>query len=313
MTIMGGNIQTVPVESVITRPDLFQFRDDAGGYDKTTVDALVRTWDWNRYDPISVVRDPASGDMIVIGGHHRYEAIRRLPTENAEHAAQSVQVRVIEGDIGDAENRAELQRQAILSNYSVRGTSLLADSEAVKRFEEEGQSVKQIADAMNERRSSKIRDLSAFGELHLADRQFVQTVPDFYPVAVELGYAVKKGMSPDEAAGLLRLFRNDYDETGRMPSRTVVKNLIALPAADGDAGQQTSFMTGDTANYNAVMQWAQDNERMEREIRSLKRQLTACASLSEETGTPIEDIERPILQRISEMERSLSDRKKRLT
>ena len=76
MTTTGGNIQTVPVGKIVTRPDLFQFRDDAGGYDKTTVDTLARTWDWNRYDPVSVVRDPETGEVIVIGGHHRYESIR---------------------------------------------------------------------------------------------------------------------------------------------------------------------------------------------------------------------------------------------
>ena len=51
---------------------------------------------------------------------------------------------------------------------------------------------------------------------------------------------------------------------------------------------------------------------MEREIRALRRQLAACGNLAEETGQPIDDIERPILERISEMETDLADRKRRL-
>ena len=312
MTTTGGNILTVPMGKVVTRPDLFQFRDDAGGYDKDTVDTLVRTWDWNRYDPVSVVRDPSTGEMIVIGGHHRYEAIRRLPDENPEQAAESVQVRVIEGDIGDSDSRADLQRQAILSNYSVRGTSLLADSEAVKRFEAEGQSPKEIADAMNERRTSKVRDLSAFGELHLGDRQFVQTVPDFYPVAVELGHAVKRGMSPDEAGALLLNIRKDYDETGRLPSRAVVKSLTRLKGVTEDAGQQAGFALGDTSAYNAVRQMAAENTAMEAEISKLRRELQICERLGETTHVDVSEMRVPILARLAELQGTLDARNESL-
>ena len=307
-----GNIRPVPLDVISIRPDLFQFRSDVGGYDKAAVDKLVDAWDWDEYDPIAVVADPDTpGGYIVIAGHHRLEAMLRLHDENPGQYAPGANARILSGDVATPESRDELRTRALLSNYSIRGTSLLEDADGVQYLHNQGQSVRQIADGM-EIKPGKVRDLLAFSRLHLGDRQLVQNVPDFYPMAVELGHAVGNGMSPDEAAGLLLQFRNSYDETGNIPNRQVVKNMLALKGVATDTGTQSTFALGDTQVFNAVRAMVQENTAMEQEIRSLRSRLTQCENLAETTGADLSAMRTPILERIELLRETLAARHRAL-
>lgn len=59
------------VATIATDPARFQPR---GGVSAEVVDQLAREWDWKRYEPITVWRDPANNQDYVLAGHHRLKA-----------------------------------------------------------------------------------------------------------------------------------------------------------------------------------------------------------------------------------------------
>ena len=86
-------VQDVQVRHISVRPDLFQARDTSGGasYSDERVKEIVANWNPERFDPIAVVANPEHpGEYIVIGGHHRLEAVKRLDLP-------TVPVRVLSG------------------------------------------------------------------------------------------------------------------------------------------------------------------------------------------------------------------------
>ena len=112
MTSLHGaaipTVQNVPVATVGVRPDLFQARDTSLGeaHSDDRVKEIVANWNPERFDPIAVVANPdRPGEYIVISGHHRLEAVKRLDLP-------AVPVRVLSGDIRDAGERQRLEREA---------------------------------------------------------------------------------------------------------------------------------------------------------------------------------------------------------
>ena len=95
-------------QSIEMRPDLFQGRETSSGkaFDETAVQVIVDNFDFERFDPIAVVADPDQpGKYIVIAGHHRLEAVKRLQTAAPGSDFDAVPVRILSGDINDAEQR----------------------------------------------------------------------------------------------------------------------------------------------------------------------------------------------------------------
>ncbi len=313
---VGGGVIAVTPASIIIRPDLFQFRDDAGGASGVQtrgVDDLVANWQWDRYDPIAVVAAPdAPGQYVVVGGHHRLAAISRLQAENPDQWRSAINVRVLEGDISTEAGRQQIQQAALLSNYGVRPTTLLADTEAVRRLWADGLTRQQIA-SETKKTPGQIDSLTAFSHLALKDRQLVQNVPDFYGPAVELGKRVGQGqMTADEASALLNFWRNEYDETGRAISRQAAANLLKLQGQAGEQSDQSSFLLGDTAAYNAVKKAAEENTQLAGDIKKLRRQLAQCQDLGESSGQDVSAVEAPTMARLAQLETVLAERNRLL-
>ena len=313
---VGGGVIAVAPGRIVVRPDLFQFRDDAGGgagVATGAIDNLVANWQWGRYDPIAVVASPdVPGRYVVVGGHHRLAAIQRLQDENPQQWRDRINVRVLEGDISTEAGRQEVQQSALLSNYGVRPTTLLADTEAVRRLWADGLTRPQIASEMK-KTSGQVDSLTAFAHLTLKDRRLVQAVPDFYGPAVELGKRVgQRQMTPDEASALLNYWRNEYDETGRAISRQAAANLLQLQGQASEQSDQSSFLLGDTAAYNAVRKAAEENTELAAEIKKLRRQLVQCQTLGEATGQDVSAMARRTTARLAQLEGVLAERNRLL-
>lgn len=302
----------VPLASIVVRPDLFQWRDEGGkeGRDDEQVTRLVREWDWERYDPLTVVRSPDNPDShIVIGGHHRFDAMSQLVGERPAEFT-NVQVRVLQGDVNDPEDRQRLVNQAILSNYGVHGTSLFADVKAAQEFKRQGLSARQIADRMNIKRVSKVEDLLAFGNLAQHVQQRVQIEPALYPMAAELGRAMDRGMTQDEASGFFNIWVMQYQENQELPSPTVIRNILRLQAQKKAAGEQATFV-GSQDFIAAYQGMIAENDAMERELTTLRRRLAACERL-EEVGTDVSAVSAAAQARIEALESTLAARRSAL-
>ena len=237
----GGlpTIENVPTGRIAVRPDLFQARDvSAGGsYDEERVRQITENWNPERFDPLSVVADPGNpGGYIVIGGHHRLEAVRRLGLE-------TVPVRVLAGDIDVPGERRRLEREAVVSNFGVAETNLREKVNAAGRLADLGMDQVQVAREMRLRRGEAER-LLWLRRLPPGMLERVMVQPELAPAAAELGRAVDRhGMGPETVQGLFTRWDRESEETGHIPGQYVLRQqLDGLAAANrGPEGEQTGF------------------------------------------------------------------------
>ena len=285
-------VKDVRIQSVGVRPDLFQARDTSGSasYSEDRVKEIVANWNPERFDPIAVVSDPEQpGEYIVIGGHHRLEAVKRLnlPT---------VPVRVLSGDIRDTEERQRLEREAVVSNFGVAESNLRERVTAAGRLSDSGLSNRAIATEMRSRpveadRLLWLRRLPP----GIVERAMIQ--PELTPAAAELGRAMEKhGLGEEAVGGLFTRWVRDYDETGKIPGQYVLRQqLDALAGAGRDAeGSQEGFGGlagfGGDATLGAFDTERKNAEQIETRLRGTRQRLTSCQSLADELGVDIKDV-----------------------
>ncbi len=82
--------ETVPTASITTRPDLFQPRKKLN---EALIARRAENWSWNKYKRIDIWRDPATGQDVVLAGHHRLAAAQQagiadLPVSRFEGTLQ---------------------------------------------------------------------------------------------------------------------------------------------------------------------------------------------------------------------------------
>ena len=285
-------IENVPTSRIAVRPGLFQARDvTAGGsYDEERVRQITSNWNPERFDPLSVVADPEKpGSYIVIGGHHRLEAVRRLGLE-------TVPVRVLAGDINVPEERRRLEREAVVSNFGVAETNLREKVNAAGRLADSGMDQVQVAREMRLRRGEAER-LLWLRRLPPGMLERVMVQPELAPAAAELGRAVDRhGMGPETVQGLFTRWDREYEETGHIPGQYVLRQqLDGLAAANrGPEGEQTGFgglegFGGDVVltRFDAERHTAED---LQRKVRGTQQRLTSCEALAQELGVEIGDV-----------------------
>ena len=285
-------IENVPTGRIAVRPDLFQARDvTAGGsYDEERVRQITGNWNPERFDPLSVVADPENpGSYIVIGGHHRLEAVRRLGLE-------AVPVRVLAGDINVPQERRRLEREAVVSNFGVAETNLREKVNAAGRLADSGMDQVQVAREMRLRRGEAER-LLWLRRLPPGMLERVMAQPELAPAAAELGRAVDRhGMGPETVQGLFTRWDREYEETGHIPGQYVLRQqLDGLAAANrGPEGEQTGFgglegFGGDVVltRFDAERHTAED---LQRKVRGTQQRLTSCEALAQELGVEIGDV-----------------------
>lgn len=67
----------VRLSDLRTKPDVFQFRDnEVENHHVEAIADVVRQK--GTVDPLDVWKDPSNGELVVIDGHHRHAAFRRV-------------------------------------------------------------------------------------------------------------------------------------------------------------------------------------------------------------------------------------------
>ena len=294
-------------QSIEMRPDLFQGRETSSGkaFDETAVQVIVDNFDFERFDPIAVVADPDQpGRYIVIAGHHRLEAVKRLQTAAPGSDFDAVPVRILSGDINDAEQRQALVNAALLSNYTVRGTNVREDARTVGTLRSGGMSIPEIAKQMSVNQSA-VRRLLWLNEVPptIIDRAVLQ--PELLPVVTQLGRAkADYGLTDEQIDGVFRRLIADYEETEKIPSERVIGGTLKLLAeSKGEAGTQAGMLEGMGADvilaeYQRRAQRAEDLRNAQARLRS---RLSSCEALALELGVDIEEIKQRANTRADEL------------
>ena len=294
-------------QSIEMRPDLFQGRETSSGkaFDETAVQAIVDNFDFERFDPIAVVADPDQpGRYIVIAGHHRLEAVKRLQTAAPGSDFDAVPVRMLSGDINDAEQRQALVNAALLSNYTVRGTNVREDARTVGTLRSGGMSIAEIATQMSVNQSA-VRRLLWLNEVPptIIDRAVLQ--PELLPAVTQLGRAkADYGLTDEQIDGVFRRLIADYEETEKIPSERVIGGTLKLLAeSNGEGGTQAGMLEGMgtdviLAEYQRRAQRAEDLRTAQARLRS---RLSSCEALALELGVDIEEIKQRANTRADEL------------
>ena len=273
-------------QSIEMRPDLFQGRETSSGkaFDETAVQVIVDNFDFERFDPIAVVADPDQpGRYIVIAGHHRLEAVKRLQTAAPGSDFDAVPVRILSGDINDAEQRQALVNAALLSNYTVRGTNVREDARTVGTLRSGGMSIPEIAKQMSVNQSA-VRRLLWLNEVPptIIDRAVLQ--PELLPAVTQLGRAkADYGLTDEQIDGVFRRLIADYEETEKIPSERVIGGALRLLAENrGEDGTQAGMLEGMgtdviLAEYQRRAQRAEDLRTAQARLRN---RLSSCEALA---------------------------------
>lgn len=124
-----SEVKELPRHQIDVRPETFQGRDTR--YAEETVAKIVREGFDKSRDPIVVWRAP-DGKYMVISGHSRWEASRRL-YEAGDKSLVTMPVKVFLGDLDDATDYALLE-----SNREVTQEGLKSDLKAYKRARQRG-------------------------------------------------------------------------------------------------------------------------------------------------------------------------------
>ena len=285
-------IHNIPLDRIDVRPDLFQARDTNAGqsFDDERVRQIVDNWNPERFDPLSVVANPdAPGRYIVIGGHHRLEAVRRLDIEQ-------VPVRALAGDIGDPEDRRRLEREAVISNFGVAESNLRERVNAAGRLADSGLDTAEVARDMRMKRNEAER-LLWLRRLPPGVIERVMVQPELAVAAAELGRSMERhGMEAETVHGLFTRWIKDYEESGQVPGQYVLRQQLDTLAetSRGPAGDQAGFAGlagfGGDVTLAKFEQERQKAEDLQRSARGTQQRLTSCESLAAELGIDIESV-----------------------
>ena len=291
-------IKNVKSDQISERPDLFQFRatDYKGGerltYNEKRVGEIVKKWDSEKLDPIMAVVDPADEDQyIVIGGHHRMEAMRRLDIEE-------VPIRIVKGDIHDEDDRKRLKKLAITSNYLVSENNLREQADnAWELYTDMEMSTQEIKEELRLKSSTRAEKLLWIHEAGDGVIERVMLQPELEPAAVELGRArVKYGMPAETVGGLFSRWVNEYEETGKVPGQVSLRTQIDLLAeARGDRGD-TAEQSGMLAGFGGDIVLSEfDKSRRELEElhskeRKIGQRMTACERLGADLDLDLDEL-----------------------
>ena len=151
---------SLPHESIAERPELFQGRDADPGktYKESRVNTIVENFDPNRLEPGLVVHDVSSDDYIVVRGHHRLEAMKRVAAKG--ELPEKSDWQVIDADLSNPADVGVLKELAQLSNFGVAEPNLRERLRTMKVLQENGNSAGEIQGKM--RLSSQEHDDLAY-------------------------------------------------------------------------------------------------------------------------------------------------------
>ena len=283
---------TVSVDQLTTRPDLFQYREaGVAGFDETHVRRIVDEFRPERFDPLMAVANPdRAGHYIVLGGHHRLEAARRLRLDD-------VPITVLEGDLSTEAGRRRLVDEAIITNYGRKPTNIREDARAARALTDNGANITEVGSVLG-KTANEVYKLLWFSKLPPSSQQLAVDAPDLQPAAIETGRAVEVwGLTPAGAEVILRRMYQDSIASGKSPppatqirERWRQANILAGTQQAGGAATLPGFEASTDVLVAGWQQAGSEASSLNADRQRLARRLASCNALAEELGVTIEDI-----------------------
>ena len=275
--------------SIETRPQWFQPRDVAAGrdHDPQKVDQIVRKYDPDTFEALWVVADPEKkGRYIVIAGHHRLEAARKLELSD-------VPVRVMEGNPNNEHDRRRLAHKADISNYLVSTPGLIEQVNTVRRMTEDQYSTQEMADLIR-KRPADVERLKHLAAMPPDVLNMVSVNTELRGIAETLGEAKERGWVDEEAAShLFRKVQDEFESTKTVPSKNVLRKQIiaAYEKAQARPAQPDRLEGfGENLLVAQVLDDTTAETARQRELSVTNRRLTSCQQLADDLGVPIEQV-----------------------
>lgn len=151
-----SEVQEVPRSSITVRPEIFQGRET--DYAQETVDKIVREGFDKTQEPI-IVWMAEDGKLVVISGHSRWEASRRL-YEAGDKSLVTMPVKVYQGTLAEAMDYALLE-----SNRGITQEGLKSDLRAFKFAKQKGYNREYLQGIFKpESRLKLLEDISSLSE-----------------------------------------------------------------------------------------------------------------------------------------------------
>lgn len=230
------------------RPDLFQGRDADPGltYKESRVQSIVQNFDPNRLEPGLVVHDVSSGDYVVIRGHHRLEAMKRVAAEGK--LPERADWQFIEADLTNPADVNALKRMARLSNFGTAETNLREKLDTLRVLQEGGDTKEAIQGQMR-LSATEFDDLDAINRAlpqDLIDRLTEmgktqqESAAEVAKVALKAGFAEK-----DVRAAIGRYVLNPERARTRAQVRAVMEAGAAAYKEAKAAGLQMGMFDDD--------------------------------------------------------------------
>ncbi|MBY0451233.1 MAG: ParB/RepB/Spo0J family partition protein [Cyanobacteria bacterium] len=263
--MQAGDVFQVPLREIQTNTQRFQRR--AAPFNEDHVNRIVSEFDPAKMDPLTVWKDPETGETLLLSGHHRREALNRLGQETAP-------VKYYEGNLEQARDFATASN-ALQRPYSdLEMAKILADDVAA------GKPLQEVAKQLN-LKPHQARDISALNNLR-GDWLTHYDRPEVKPYTLTIAKAVNKyGLSDQEQQQLFQFLFNGDNAATVTPSK--LNQLVeftqnykkTLGNTEGEVPGQASLF--DTQVFQQTTGNALQNLMAQSE--SLNKQLKAIASL----------------------------------
>jgi hypothetical protein len=124
-----SQVYNLPIAKIVVKPEIFQGRSVP--FAKETVEKIVKEGYDTSQEPIALYKHGKFGN-IVISGHSRYEAAKRL-SKNPKNALKTIPIKFFLGDFDDAVDYAVIE-----SNRSGKAEGIESDIKAYLRAKERG-------------------------------------------------------------------------------------------------------------------------------------------------------------------------------
>ena len=195
--VMRESFEDLPHGQIKERPELFQGRkaDPGKTYGESKVQQIVDNYDPMQMEPGLAAYDASTGDYVVIRGHHRLEAQKRLSEMGLVGESGSWQV--VDADLSDPAHVKRLRRLALQSNYGTAKTDLAEDLVLARDVLENGGDV------------GEVKSAGRFSSTYAADLAYLATVPQDM-----IDEVVRRGARYENLAEIARVARiADMSET----------------------------------------------------------------------------------------------------
>lgn len=267
----------VPVDpsTIKFRPDLFQQRDVPAGspFDPARVAEIAQNWDPKLLDPVNLVRDTSTGDLVVTSGNHRVGA-----AQVREEA--SIPARITSMDLSDPAQLRQAQGDAALSNFLTKQQNIREQYRGLSAAVSSGRTPEEISSltGITPSRIQRVLDVGNAGPQVL---ERAVTDPQLEPIAAAVGAARRTWGFNDEASGG---WFNDFVGEGKgrtLPSTSAIQDTLDTYyriARDAGVQQGDLFGAGQLEGMGAdpvrqlAVERAQLQTNLERDATRLKQE-----------------------------------------